>query len=336
MSKRTHESTLLDSVKKLKSTDPILLTTQLLVELEEKGYVVVPNVLDEEICKQYQQKFWDWYETCNSNIKRTDPDTWVKGKWPVVSHEVPQHPHISHANFVWEARQEANIIQVFSELWGTSELLVGFCRASLIRPKRFFKRAIRPWFHVDQSSLKRGRVCVQGMINLESTESEDGGLMIIPRSHMLFNRFFDEHELKIKADWFKYTDVQLAWFKAQNERCVPTFVTAPIGSMILWDSRTIHCNRSPTAKQPDGDKCRYAIYICMTPASFCIGDKNKQKKADAFEHDPGTYHWPHEITKFQHKPRFCKEDLTIYTQPPRATAGSLTPIGRKLAGLESY
>ena len=65
--------------------------------------------------------------------------------------------------------------------------------------------------------------------------------------------------------------------------------------MILWDSRTIHCNTPSLVYPnniPDNKLLRAVSYICMTPRSWA--DNNIiSKRIEAFEKNITTSHWPH-------------------------------------------
>lgn len=136
---------------------------------------------------------------------------------------------------------------------------------------------------------KPNRVCVQGIVNLLAADQHTGGLMLIPRSHLRF------HELKS------------IWKKTGNNGKVPNFheilrdnygllIHAQPGDLLLWDSRTVHCN-SPAFDQPTIDGLlRMVSYVCMTPLSFAENiDELREKRLHAFQNRLTTSHWPHEF-----------------------------------------
>ena len=79
---------------------------------------------------------------------------------------------------------EPNVVEAFAKIWGTDELLVSFDGMNVTLPSRD-KPAAKPWPHVDQSPLRRGLHCVQGIINLSPAGPEDGSLVVFPRSNTL-------------------------------------------------------------------------------------------------------------------------------------------------------
>ena len=119
--------------------------------------------------------------------------------------------------------------------------------------------------------------------------------MVIPRSH---NRF---HELLS------------IWRKTGNNSKIPfdheilqeeygLLIHARPGDLLLWDSRTIHCNTpsflTPPRPQHNDDAfglLRMVSYICMTPLTFAENpDEIINRRLNAFRYRLTSSHWPHE------------------------------------------
>lgn len=45
----------------------------------------------------------------------------------------------------------------------------------------------------------------------------------------------------------------------------PEKILAPKGSLILWDSRTIHTAVLPSNKRNNPKNVRFVVYVCMMP-----------------------------------------------------------------------
>ena len=69
------------------------------------------------------------------------------------------------------------------------------------------------------------------------------------------------------------------------------YVSSKAGDLILWDSRTVHCNSpSPLAskqgeekeKEENQDLIRLVSYICMLPKSTCDSE-TLRKRIESFE-----------------------------------------------------
>jgi hypothetical protein len=51
-------------------------------QLEKDGYVVIPGVVPEEECDDFQESAWKWLESFLWGFKRDDRSTWVADKLP--------------------------------------------------------------------------------------------------------------------------------------------------------------------------------------------------------------------------------------------------------------
>ena len=69
-----------------------------------------------------------------------------------------------------------------------------------------------------------------------------------------------------KKDWLKINDEQVNYFidKGCERRCV----TCKAGSLVLWDSRLMHCGKEPLKDRKE-QKFRNVAYICMMPRTLC-------------------------------------------------------------------
>ena len=81
-------------------------------------------------------------------------------------------------------------------------------------------------------------------------------------------------------------------------------VSCKAGDLVLWDSRTIHCNTPapkplpPKAKGlfrlPAPELLRACAYICITPRRMASAEVLRLRRC-AFEAQITTSHWPHEV-----------------------------------------
>ena len=293
--------------------------------LEEFGYCVIPNILSNDECNIYISQLWDWLEGLNSGIDRNKPDTWTDEFWPPNIYGITSQFNISHQQFVWDIRSNKNVIDVFSNIWETRELLVSFDAINIMRPKEFIED-IPEWFHVDQSSFKNFFCCVQGYINLEDTGEDDSTLVLYEGSHNYHTSLFENNGLNTTNNYYHLSEKDIDYIKSLNLK--KKRIIARKGSLVLWDSRTIHCNCSSTTYD---DKFRYAIYICMTPKMWC-DEYNKEKKIKAFNELRATSHWPHEIILKRDIKN--KEELQNFTATFKKPVLSIT--GQLLVGLLEY
>ena len=193
---------------------------------------------------------------------------------------------------MWDAKLEPGVLDAFSRLWGTDKLLVSFDSLNITFPNRPDVSKRQPWEHIDQSPLRRGVHCVQGIINLSPSGPDDGGLVVYPGSHRYNDELFDSVENKRSwlpmRDIYFFTKEELEWFHERGVK--PHKVCAEPGDLILWDSRTIHYGSDP---METSNQIRTAIYAAYTPASMATPDQLALKK-QVFERYGGTTHWPHD------------------------------------------
>lgn len=120
-------------------------------QLREQGYAVVKNVLPQSTAQGYVARANEWLQSFERGFDPKDKSTW----WVVVAvrHDVhspialtslfaqPRHvknlpPHhrgglyndlgVGQEDLLWSIRTEPALVDVFAELWGTSDLLVSF------------------------------------------------------------------------------------------------------------------------------------------------------------------------------------------------------------------
>jgi hypothetical protein len=71
---------------------------------------------------------------------------------------------------------------VFSELYGTNELLSSFDSINLMVPGT---DASGGWLHVDHAPLKKGCQCIQGLINMVDVGPDTTGVLVLLLSAVL-------------------------------------------------------------------------------------------------------------------------------------------------------
>ena len=220
---------------------------------------------------------------------------------------------------------------IFAGLWEvkSENLLVSFDGASVHLPPETVGRGWfrNSWLHSDQSFLRNKFECVQAWVTGFDVREGDGTLQVLEGSHRFhaeFPRAFRHGDYK--NDWYKLASAdEHAFFESRGCRSVG--IACPAGSMVFWDSRTIHCGREPmkTRAQPN---FRNVAYICMTPRSWSAS-KSIEKKKQYLAELRTTNHWAHRPKLFNKAPRTYGRPLPNVAPlaPPQ-----LTPLGRRLAG----
>ncbi|KAK6909667.1 hypothetical protein L486_00686 [Kwoniella mangroviensis CBS 10435] len=319
---------------------------QFLIDLERDGYVVVPNVISKEQCKEFQQKAWEWLESFPYGFKRDDKSTWTNEHLPYsTTGGLYNRYSVNHEDFVWKIRTEPAIIKIFEQIWGTEDLIASFdgMNASLpINPKTGRKdiSTTKAWPHIDQNPRTvQNFELYQGIANLSPNGPEDGGLCVLKGSHKLHQEYFDhiggfklDQDAGVKENGYNYKIDEMDWFEGIG--CEEVKVCAGEGDLILWDSRTIHWNASPT-----GEQTRFVTYVCYCPKTL-MSSEELAVKAQIFKDRKGTTHFPY-------MNRVPAERPGYYNALPRRPDGQLdpanrtrpmnepeeTPLMRKLAGV---
>ncbi|KAM0809971.1 putative Phytanoyl-CoA dioxygenase [Seiridium cardinale] len=305
-------------------------------DLQNNGYAVVKGAIPRERADKYRQKALDWLLSFGTDLDLNNSETWVEKNLPVMNPIIRAFIGygICHEQFMWDVRTEPGVQEAFTKIWGTSELLSSFDGLNITLPNRPDLAARAGWEHVDQSPLKRGLHCVQGIVNLAPCGPEDGGLVVYPGSHKLFDEFFDsqtDSDSWMPKDIFHFSKEQLKWWKDRG--IAPQKVCAEPGDLILWDSRLMHYGSDPTEK---GKQIRTAIYVACMPASLASPEQLALKKK-VFESYGSTTHWPHEHIVFRNVQTFLPDG----TRDPRDRSQPLDVPERtdkllKLAGVLPY
>ena len=253
--------------------------------LDAHGYVVIAGALNADECSRALDLTWDYLEQLATGIDRNDVATWDDERWPTAVHGgiLPGHG-IGHSAAQWFIRAVPNVKRSFAAVWDTDELLVSFDGMALWRPW-----AINPawktnrggsWLHIDQHPItRRGKHCVQGLVNLLPMSPRTGGNVLIPGSHQKFATIPDVYpqrlgRVPLSVDHFRFPsdDPMLAGTP-------PIMSHMEAGDLLLWDSRTIHCS-SAALEPPDATPklMRAVSLVCMMPKRLAPADVLEERR----------------------------------------------------------
>jgi hypothetical protein len=304
-------------------------------DLAANGYAVVKGVIPLERAKSLQQRAFSWLQSFSSAFSLTDQSTWVNANLPVQSKINTFNTYgVVHEKFMWDARTEPLVLDTFAKIYGTPDLLVSFDALNITLPNRADRPSNGKWPHVDQSPLRPGRQCVQGIINLSTAGPLDGSLMVIPRSHLAVEEFFatqTKREDWNSRDFYAFSPEQMAWFDALDMQAIK--VLAEPGDLILWDSRTVHWGGEP---EKESERIRTVIYASYAPAKLATKE-TLEAKAAVFNAWGATTHWAHDNIRVRETKTFLEDG----TQDPRDRSEpvekpEMTEQILKLAGMKPY
>jgi hypothetical protein len=334
-------------------------------DLEELGYCIIPRLLSDAETEVLYQRVWHEYiEKAWPRCKMDDRSNWkesfpIQNQWAIFAGPAGQ------TQVMWDLRQDPRIVNIFRQIWcaDSDELIVSMDGLSLICPPEIREGSVEPWPHVDQAVLRSSDIVhnntpppdfeseslmktkpftIQGQFLFEDSFDGDGGFYCIPGSHLRFDQFASHLQWLSE---YNLSDDEL--IRARNEYLEEFFtyyqdsaghpyqmkhVTAPRGSLILWDSRTLHWNQFPEKDRPPSDKpkVRMVGYLCYVPKER-LTDEGSALRKKAFETGISTGHNPSypelKPTRPQEKFKHYLEDKN-YTQPRI----HLTPLGESLLG----
>lgn len=224
--------------------------------LDEHGFVVIRAVVGD--AANYVAGLWDVVEAlAGRGLDRRVAATQRIGRnWPAMIHG-GMIQYVGHSAAQWQLRER--VAPAFARLYGCAadqlaSSFDGFCLMS--GQRRYRPRSELAFVHTDQSPRRTTRWSIQGLVNLVDNDAQSGGLVVVPGSHRLHQQFFRSRGLDHRGDWYVFSDA---------DKRDPIFnhhlkVCGEAGDLMLWDSRTFHCNTIP--RRPVERVC---AYICMLP-----------------------------------------------------------------------
>lgn len=310
-------------------------TSKIMETIHKYGVAIVPNVLNGDEIESMNEGMWIYLETITDGlIDRNDNSTWKHYYDLLPNHSMLlQHWKIGHWQSIWDIRQNPKVCDVFSKIWDVpkEELLVSFDGASFHIPPEIMNRGHfrgKTWFHTDQRYSFNDLDCIQSWVTGYDVNKGDATLAFLEGSHKYHGEFAERfHKEKENKNWYKLENQDQHDFYMKEKGCEACLIQCPAGSMVLWDSRTIHCGQEPS-KTRDTPQFRNVAYICMTPRSRC-SRANIEKKKKAFNEMRMTSHWPHKPTLFGKVPQTYGRPLPTICDINNPI---LTELGRKLAG----
>lgn len=317
--------------------DKYITTPERVKETVDKyGVAIVPNVLDKEEIENMNNGMWDYLEHVSKEfdtpINRDRISSWKEYLKLIPKHSMLlQQYQIGHAQFCWDIRQNTKVINIFENIWVSpgEELLTSFDGAAFHFPPEDTNRGWyrKTWYHTDQSYTRPEFECIQSWVTGYDVEEGDATLALMEGSNKYHKEFRDEFNINDKSNWFRLEEEEQVKFY-KDRGCKDTRIKCDAGSMVFWDSRTIHCG-TEAVRGRINKKIRNVVYVCMTPRKLAT-DANLKKKRKAFEEKRTTSHWPHKPKLFPLKPRLYpgmeEPNITDIKEPV------LTELGKKIAG----
>ena len=300
-------STAKSSVKKLNDRsngEPLrFLTEEDWAFWKHNGYVVIRNAVPKEQCDRLATFLWEFEEK-----DPADPSTWYtppRAEMQMKELTNTGMVEVYNHQYLWDNRQYPKVHAAFADIWGTEKLWVTIDRANLnlpIRPGHDYKAFIH-WDYDPETKPEN----VQGVLALADQDDENmGGFQCIPE---LF-RNYDTWKLTQPADRNR--------FQPDTTGFEPVKVKMKAGDLLIFNSMLAHGIRANRS----GNKVRLAQYISMMPAQEDdqeLRDWRIRSWRDRIA--PEGYAFPGDPRKWEQT---------------RYQAAELSPLGRKLLGLDNW
>lgn len=183
-----------------------------------------------------------------------------------------KHGGISQAKYVWKVRTNSSILETFSKIYDTEELIVSFDGISLSLPGNDYDTD--KWYHIDHSLTDLRKKCVQGMLMLKKVRQEDATVCVLIKSHKLISKYARK-KIKEFSEVKKTTDSMIQkkfgenWNRIEPEYftekgCEELRVSCKSGSLILFDSKTVHYGALPLEGR-EKENTKACIYLSYSP-----------------------------------------------------------------------
>jgi hypothetical protein len=231
--------------------------SEMMKYLDTHGYTVVKGAASNEDIQKAKDSFWDYWEGQSRKgiLKRDDPSTWGNWMANAATGIMLTSQGANHSDFHWNARTLPTVRKAFEYVWNCNKLIVSYDAGGVFRPWTHNIRWLTNggWWHVDQNASlgphRQGRVTVQGLVTYYDATAETGGLCVIPGSHLHHDEVCSRAPgARLKHDYVPVHQneplLQAATGETVEGKSKQTgiLVCAKAGDLILWDSRTIHCN----------------------------------------------------------------------------------------------
>lgn len=276
----------------------------------DNGYVVIRNIIGSPSIEKAKTLMWEFFTKMGTGIREGDPETWIDDQWPgtALKKGIVSGYGAGQSDFMWFLRGIRDVRTPFSRLWDCdlNDLVPSFDGFSIFRPVNQnpkWKTDNSLWYHIDQNGHdKPSFVCVQGQVLLLNSDENDGGFVLVPKSHAVFGDIFKRLPSlgKDQIDFIRFNpnDLQSPWYHEFVEhQLYPIKLCAPAGSLVLWDSRTTHCNcaAAPSKNEMHDQLRRITAFISFAPRSQ-LTESDIIRRKECFATGGTSTHWINAIT----------------------------------------
>ena len=206
---------------------------------QEKGYLVLPNVIDRELCEVACAAVFEFLK-----MDALNPDTWYQQNefQQQIMVQLFRHPALN------KIRESGAIQSIYQQLWQSQNLCMSTDRVSFNPPERPGWQFPGPHLHWDAELKAPLGFNTQGLVYLTDTTVDQGAFTCVPGFHKKMDHWLQQ--LPPGTD-----PQQQNWQQWDTQP-----IAAKAGSLIVWHHALPHGSRPNKATSP-----RIVQYVNMHP-----------------------------------------------------------------------
>ena len=117
--------------------------------LDNEGYVVLHNILNDESINKGLDLFWKDWNTVSPDFNKDDPSTWsIKTSPMMFAKGMAVFNGFGQSDFMWHLRLQPEIIDIFAKIYNDNNLITSFDGFSVFFDKA--QKSPKDWWHIDQ------------------------------------------------------------------------------------------------------------------------------------------------------------------------------------------
>lgn len=277
----------------------VAMNSVLRAEIEKNGYVIVPGAVPKEMLDAVVADIWQ-----HTGADRNDRESWYKPGIVASTGMVEMY----HYQSMWNTRQLPRLHEIFAQVHGTEKLWVSIDRTNFkppadpAHPEHDHKGFIH--WDTDTSIYPNIPFRVQAVLALTDTASDMGGFQCVPELY---------REL---GDWIARQPSDRDPRRPDLTGFSISKLAMKAGDLVVWTTLLPHGNGHNVS-----DRVRLAQYITMNPAEEDNAELRETRISCWREKRPMPS-------------RAFPGDSRGIEQ--RTSPAQLTPLGRKLLGIDSW
>lgn len=268
--------------------------------LSKYGVAILENYFTDSYADDIFNEIKRWMIDLNIGLT-DDENSWISKNTPLGPRYGMYQSIVSNAPVFWDLRKK--IYPIFSKLLNNDELITSVDGAS-IYPAKNMPAKKQDWAHIDQTESS-DFLCYQSQFVATDTTAS---FVCTPKSHLHHKQIIKlfKNSVNTKRNWhmFKSDEIDILKKMFNDNYQIPIY--AKKGSVIFWDSRTIHSAKYPDKKD---DSWRAVFYISMRPKKM-FSDKDLKTVQTAAINGLATNHWATTIFRPFDKFKYKSEKVT--------------------------